>query len=290
MNWLRNLEDRWVLRALRRGQEPEGRRVLLFHQLFTSHEEAAAAPGLPFEGFTTAQLHELILTLRAAGYRFVAPEAPWGGRQVVLTFDDGYASVRHALPICEAYEVPLVLAITTAPVATGHAYWWDERWHHLRQHGHDARSASRQIERMKAFPPTPSAAPQGELDRPLTVAELQALAAHRLVTLANHTHTHPPLTRCTDDRAVAELNACADHLMRWCGRTPTLLCYPNGDVNEAVVSLARARGYTQAYTTQPLINTLATPPLRQGRFTLSGRLPLEPQLARLRTGLSLPRP
>lgn len=290
MNWLRNLEDRWVLRALRRGHEPEGRRVLLFHQLFTSEAEAAVAPGLPFEGFTTALLLELILTLQSAGYRFVAPDAPWGGRQAVLTFDDGYASVRHALPICETYEVPLVLAVTTTPVATGRAFWWDERWHQLRQHGLSPSSASREINRMKAHPPTSSAAPRGELDRPLSVAELQALATHRLVTLANHTHTHPPLTRCTDDRAVAELNACADHLLRWCGRTPSVLCYPNGDVSDSVVSLARARGYTQAYTTQPIINTPATPPLRQGRFTLSGRLSLEPQLARLRTGLSLPRP
>ncbi len=212
--WLHAFEHRLVLRRLAQGHEPNGLRVLLFHQLYASRAEADAATGLPFEAFTVDQLAEVIRSLQQAGYSFVGPEAPLAGRQVLLTFDDGYASVLRALPVCEHYQVPLMLSITTHALASGNAFWWDVSYRQLRRAGRSHAQAMGEVNRRKTHPPRTHTPPQTPLDRPLTVAELQSLAAHRLVSLANHTHTHPLLTGLSDSALIDELNACTERLER----------------------------------------------------------------------------
>jgi peptidoglycan/xylan/chitin deacetylase (PgdA/CDA1 family) len=68
-------------------------------------------------------------TLMSAGDLFshLAERRRLPERAVVITLDDGYADVRtSALPVLERHGAPATVFVSTGPMATGRAFWWDE--------------------------------------------------------------------------------------------------------------------------------------------------------------------
>lgn len=235
--------------------------ILLFHGLFRDEAEAFAGYIDPYQPLTEPDLETLIDCFQTASYRFIAPndlfgEFEPGARRVLLTFDDGYANNLRAVPILKRFGVPATFFIATGNVASGEAFWWDVLYRERmrRQTNHAEIVAERQ--KLKAFDNKTIKArlrdlfgddaftPHCDIDRPMTVAELQAVAREPLVTLGNHTIDHELLTRIPPEEARRQIVGCQEMLAEWTGEMPEIIAYPNGIHNAAIVAEAEKAGLT----------------------------------------------
>lgn len=170
---------------------------------------------------TTREFASLLEALRTRGVSIVPLadllEDRETGDRVALTFDDGFASVRHAaLPILQDAGAPATLFLTTGHVGK------DNRW-------------AGQPASIPVFPM-------------LAWGDVEALAAAGIAIEA-HTVSHPRLRRLSDAAIEDELEGCDAEIARRLGRSPTAFAYPYGDLDARVVAAARRR-YRCAVTTE----------------------------------------
>jgi peptidoglycan/xylan/chitin deacetylase (PgdA/CDA1 family) len=190
-------------------------------QLFRRQVEALAR-----DGWTTLGSGELAARLREPA----APVAGRSDRQIVLTFDDGYASLaEHAFPVLSDHGMKALVFVITDFVGGENA--WDlplaGRLRHL---GWD--DLARWQER--------------------------GLEVH------SHSATHPRLTWRGDDEVTAELMRSRATIRSRLGREPAVVCYPFGAVDRRIARLASAAGYTLGMTGHR--GSVASDPMRQGRL------------------------
>lgn len=108
---------------------------------------------------------------------------------VVLTFDDGTADfAEHVVTVLDEFELPATVYVATEPVLTG------ERW--------------------------PDGAP------PLSPSALTDVAAHPLVTVGCHTHSHLLLDRQPPAVVVSDLDRSIEVLAELTGERPAHFAYP----------------------------------------------------------------
>jgi peptidoglycan/xylan/chitin deacetylase (PgdA/CDA1 family) len=184
----------------------------------------------------------------------IAEGAPSESPCAWITFDDGYANNTTALRLLAAMGIPATIFITTASVECGESFWWDVHWRGWRLRGaspseimqrREAMKAlsSKEISRALAIEFGPNAVkPHGELDRPMTIAEVTELAKVPYIEIGNHTHHHAILSRCNEKTIVQEIETCQERLETWTGRRPQAIAYPNGNFDARVVKAAREAG------------------------------------------------
>jgi peptidoglycan/xylan/chitin deacetylase (PgdA/CDA1 family) len=192
--------------------------------------------------------------------------------------------------------VPATVFVSTGHVAEGRPFWWDELDRLLRaaapprgeplrvelagdRRAWPARTpAERAIAAAHLFSWLPAHLPEAidaaldavaawagverrvdDADRPMTVAELQRLAASPLVTIGSHGRTHPSLALTGPQRRAEELRRSREDLAGWLGTEPAAFAYPFGvwgaDVDAATRDATAAAGYACA-----VVNTVAVPP------------------------------
>ena len=281
--------------------------TLLFHGLFEGDAEIATETVHPQEAVTVASFRRILNCFGAAGYRFVSLADIVGGlehpgRYACITFDDGYANNLRALTPLEEYCAPAAIFVTTGNVRTGRRFWWDVVHHERHKRGASATSISSEIRFLESQTPDSIARyltdafgesaldPRGDLDRPLTRAELQRLAAHDLVTIGNHTVDHVMLTRVGSDTANRQLVDAQDYLETCTGVRPLAVAYPEGAYSAAVLDIARDVGFSCCFTTIPRkerIPVSAERLIALGRFQLDGRRDIESQIRVVRSELQL---
>ncbi|MBU0982842.1 MAG: polysaccharide deacetylase family protein, partial [candidate division Zixibacteria bacterium] len=132
----------------------------------------------------------------------------------VLTFDDGYAHLADVLPdLMDDFGLQPLVFVPTAWI--GRTNRWD--------YSHAFRS-------------------EPHLDRD-TIAGL----SNRGVVFGSHGHTHRSLEECTPEELKRELTVSRDILEDITGRPVTLLSYPFGRLNRAILQAVEQCGYTRAY-------------------------------------------
>lgn len=227
-------------------------------------------------------------------FRLVRFEEDWSGLRapaVAVTFDDGYVdNLTEALPVLEEVGVPATFFVSSGQVESGEGFWWDELERLVtggtghparfaledRQHGRtwptatgdqrealsrdllrlamrvDERRRAAWLGQLRAW--TPSPAPPSQEDRPLTAAELGALAASRLVTIGAHSVSHASLSALTEAEQAHELGASRRRLEELLGKPVEVFSYPFGtrsDYNAVTVRLCREAGFRKAATAFP---------------------------------------
>lgn len=205
----------------------QGLPILCYHKI------RAAPPGAKWRGtflpprFLRRQLGELA----QAGFQPAMPadfRATGIGRRVVLTFDDGSATVaRVAMPMLEKYGFRGMLY-----VVSGHIGGWNE-WDTL----------------------------EGEVrDRLMNDGEIRAWlrAGHRI---GAHTRTHPRLDRLPPAELEREVRGGKQELEDRFGVEVTDFCYPYGVFNDSVVKCVGEAGYSTAVTLRQGVNTPGENPL-----------------------------
>lgn len=195
--------------------------------------------------------------------RYALPGAP----SIVVTFDDGYAdNFTAAVPLLLRYDTPATFFIATGYIGAPSGYWWDElehivfaskqgieRYQHLynelRPLSPDARRQRLDHLYRQARPTTP--APEGR--RPMTLPELQKIAAEPLFEIGAHTVTHPLLAARPIEEQHKEIQASKAYLETRLNRPIQSFSYPYGGKGHyvpATVDAVRHCGFHRACTTE----------------------------------------
>ncbi len=172
-------------------------------------------------------------------------------RAVLITFDDGARSVHdEALPLLRERGLPAAAFVVTGLLDTDEPYWWTEAEalaasegpalvRRLKQVPDDERLATIADLRRVASSPAPRVA---NLQR----GELRALERAG-IAVGNHSHTHPCLPRCADDKIRAEVADAHAVLTDALGHAPTAFAYPNGDCDARTRQAVEDCGYEVAF-------------------------------------------
>lgn len=128
-------------------------------------------------------------------------------KRIALTFDDGYESFHaNVLPVLEEFAVPATVFVI-ADAATESAFRHD---------------------------------PPEHVDAYMTVSQLRDLVDHELVTVGNHTASHPRLSTVADPgRLEAEICGARHRLEELLGTTVDRFSYPYGDYDARSLAMVR---------------------------------------------------
>jgi peptidoglycan/xylan/chitin deacetylase (PgdA/CDA1 family) len=159
------------------------------------------------------------LTFAEAERRRLSETVP--ERTVVVTFDDGFASVLLAAPVLEAAGFPATVFVPTRFVDTGEPLSFAQA-HGLADGAHT------------------------EALRPLSWEELADLR-DRDWEVGSHTVTHPRLTTLDDNALREELELSREAIQRRLGACTTV-AYPYGHADARVAAAAERAGYLAACT------------------------------------------
>lgn len=188
---------------------------------------------------------------------------------VALTFDDGYASNHElALPILKEFALPATVFITTGYLDDAQPLWFHQTDLALMAQGANGRTLARKLKRLKMLPEEKMraqvaalaqkagglGAPLPEVLRPLTWHQAREMQASGLVEFGGHTHTHPILSRCSEEKQRWEIKTCRDRMKEELGRVPRLFGFPNGslaDYDKATLTELHAAGFNHAFTMEP---------------------------------------
>jgi len=281
--------------------------AFLFHHVFDDEDEITRDLVDPYQPLLVSDLRRLIEHFLQHGYRFIAPadllgELDPAGHYVLLTFDDGYANNLRILPLLRELRVPATIFVSTAHVAEGRAFWWDAIYRERRRRGADGVAIEREklALKLRSYPAieayvraelgAAALQPIGDTDRPLTPAELRALASEPLLTLGNHTADHAILTVHDDDTVRTQIRAGQDYLAALTGAPPIIIAYPNGDYDARVLQLARAEGLRLGMIVAPMKNRLplsADAEMQIARYLVRGGTDLLAECRRCRSDLQL---
>lgn len=228
----------------------------------------------------------------------------------LVTFDDGYVNnYRLALPVLERHRVSALFLVSTWHTSTGESFWFDRitvpiqaegrneldlrdlglRRYQFRAQDGAARwdDFQRLLADIKALgnPGHPVvdqilkrcdelAGERGRAAlvdcRPLQVSEIRAMHATGLCHFGSHGHRHEIMTHL-DDAALAESMRVSRSFIEATLSVPAHdLAYPNGDVDERVMTAARAAGFLRGYTVEPNTVRSQTAALRLPRLLVGG--------------------
>lgn len=170
-----------------------------------------------------------------------------GADGVALTFDDGDRSIIDvAAPFLARERIPATTYVVGGLIGTDDPFWWYEVERRVPDRSAAVVSALKELPESARI-----AALEGlRADTPDVTVRMANLQPDELVTLersgitvGNHSTTHPLLDRCSDDAVERELTTTHDLLHGWLGHEPSSIAYPNGNVDERVLEVARRLGY-----------------------------------------------
>jgi peptidoglycan/xylan/chitin deacetylase (PgdA/CDA1 family) len=259
--------------------------VFVFHCVFESEAEAEAGVVDPHERATPEGLARFCAYFRQHGYRFVsageidAGLAP-GGLYAHLTFDDGFANNLGLLDLLAREQVHATVFPSVNHVREGKAFWWNVVYRERQRRGQGAavagecarlrRMTVEEVERhlLSEFGPG-ALEPVGDLDRPLTEAELREMASSPWIEVGNHTLDHAVLPLYPPAEAEAQVAGAQDWLGDVLGSPPFFIAYPNGNADDGLVEMALRNGLRLGVTVVPGRNPMPgsdTARMRLGRF------------------------
>jgi len=245
--------------------------IYYFHGLYESESQKKLHHVDPQNNLTLSQFQDFIDYFLNSNFQFigtgdllhkVSNDMPL----IMLTFDDGYFNNSLALPILDKYKVPASFFITTRNVTENRSYWWDIIYKYRNKQGVSKERISKEQTALKSYKfeyidsyihkhfGAGSTLPWSEIDRPLTPAELNAMASNPLVSIGNHTHNHAILTNYTSEEIEKELIICNNILREIIGYKPEITAFPNGNHDDNILNIAKGLGFRLAFTTCNDIN------------------------------------
>lgn len=273
--------------------------VLLYHRVAHLERDPHGLAVAP-ERFTA---HCEVLRRRFEVVRLL--DANPSRRQVVITFDDGYAdNATEARPILLSMGLPATFFITAGRIGQNGEAWWDRLehialasaptsdsleleivgsrlWVDLRSPAARERAYWALFWRLRPLRPAViesvlvSVARQLQIPtqdrathRWMTVDELRLLAEADNVDLGAHTLTHPLLASLSAEEQRQEIAGSRALLEQMTGGAPTLFAYPHGSpdaFNDLTMQLVRDAGYRIACSATCGIARAGSDPLRVPR-------------------------
>ena len=210
--------------------------------------------------FSFISLEELLLQVESES--FVQ------GRQVFLSFDDGWNGNLRLLPLLEQYHIPVTIFVAVNPVLNGN-FWWEyvrcdmghRQLQELKQGSYE--ELLKQIEESKSRHLLSRSA--------IDLAQLKLLSQSSMVTIGSHTMSHPLLNRIADSQLEQELSESKKVLHDVTGEDIRGFSYPNGNYAKREVDAVKCY-YDCAFTTVADYISPGDSPYELPRICLTGNL------------------
>lgn len=172
--------------------------ILIYHSVSDREYEYSVSPS-DFEiQLRYLKDHFRILTIQEFEKIFHTRQMPKEDC-ILLTFDDGVRdNMTQAYPILYKHNVPATIFISTLFVGTIHSGPSDHQFEWL------------------------------------SWDDLRKLNESKLISLENHTHTHPLLTEISDEKIIEEIQTCHSLLQERVGINSKYFAYPKNDVDDRV--------------------------------------------------------
>jgi len=261
--------------------------VLLYHRINSLPEDPY------FLAVTPDNFRDQLLFLKQS-FDIVRFGEDWSGLKrpsAAITFDDGYAdNLIHALPVLEEVGAPATFFVSTGIIGTAEEFWWDElerivlgdqpfpetfelndslfgkAWPtgsvsdrrklcgklHRLMFNIDAERRCTWLGQLRQWA---GAGEEGrEVNRAMTIEELQSLANSKWVTVGAHTVSHTLLSALPIAEQQREINASKKQLENWLGHEVTVFSYPFGrrsDYTNDTVNICRKAGFVRAAANFP---------------------------------------
>lgn len=298
----------WLLARALLSARPECPSFIsvFFHSIVTDSRDYDKNIIDPSLAITTGEFREFLEYFLEQHYTFLSPKdnvcALQPGNYMMVTFDDGYANNRLALPLLEEYRVPAVFFLATGHIERGVCFWWDVLHRERTRRGapaHEIRRERRALKNLRnqqiegylrrAFGAR-CLEPVGDLDRPFTPGEIAALSTRTGVWWGNHTVNHARLGTCAGAEASEEIRVSGEWIGRVGGTMPAIIAYPGGSYSDETVAISRSLGLKVGLTTAARKNRFPLDDrriMRLGRFALHTGEDIRRQCVRIRSDLNL---
>lgn len=282
----------WLLARTLLSVSPERPALIsvFFHSIVADSRDYRKDLIDPSLAITTGEFREFLEHFLEQRYTFLSPEdcarVLQPGNYMMITFDDGYANNRLALPLLEEYRVPGVFFLSTGHIDRGTCFWWDVLHRERTRRGTPPRAIRREMRtlmnlrnqeiehRLHREFGARCLEPVGDLDRPFTPEEITVLSARPGVWWGNHTVSHARLGTCAREVAFEEIRGSGEWIASVSGQAPQIIAYPGGSWSDEIVEISRALGLKVGLTTEA----------RKNRFPLDGRQLMRLGRFKLRTG------
>lgn len=242
-------------------KSPLGLRVLAYH---TVPDKRRFEKQLIFlrENYSLINIHQL----RAHLYENTTlPKNP-----VLVTFDDGDISVlENGLPVLKKMSIPAVLFVITGLIDTTKTFWcrWVEIDHEKK--GKTYSEARERVNYLKEVSETERKHYLEGLDlvqsKQLSSQDLGELYENKIF-VANHTHTHPMINKCTDEEIHEELELSRREFRKWGLDGYTTFAYPNGNWDSKSEKILMEEGVEMAFLFDHKVNNIPINPFRISRI------------------------
>lgn len=283
--------------------------TILFHGIFKNEAEIGLNHVHPQQSMTVQKFEEFVRYFKLNNYCFVSPEDVFSGldtnkNHLMITFDDGYYSNIHVLPILKKYKVPATFFISANHVKENKCFWWDVVFRERMKQGYDLKEIELEISSLKDCKNEviedyllknfgiKSMKPLGDIDRPFSPQELTDFANHEEVFLGNHTFNHEILTNLNRSEVRQEIENAQVLIEKMTGSLPSIIAYPNGNFNEDILEVcgdinAIKVGITTIHKKNPLPLNFYGNVYSLGRFTLWGNKSIVNQCKLIRSDIRL---
>lgn len=274
--------------------------ILLVHSLFRSDVELKNSGVFPHERMTVDKFVSLIRKLKGFGYEFIHADqlndpATLPDRAALLTFDDTYKSISHAVQPMEDFQVPGMVFVVPWNALQRECFWWDVYYRRLIAEGWDDRAIYALIDEKKMCSFERVRAEiidrwgegalgfETDLDRPCGLNELRELASNPLFSFGNHTYHHTALPFQNGMTITSEIRRGYQFLQETLGQSSSFLAFPNGDYSDEAVSRAFDEGARYCLSIEPRGCVIregdaSRCPRVLGRFMVSGERSIERQV------------
>jgi len=265
--------------------------VLLYHRFATAQPDPLGLCVSPANfKEQLALLRERFEVVPLAAIAGTVRSGEPGSGRIAITIDDGYVdNLTGGIPLIAEAGLPATLFAATGHIETGRPFFWDEMQRLLTGPGprparlrigewtwptgtpeqrETARkelhrltqpSSSQQIEQTLRALRTWAGSAAGdppESTRPVTVEELQQIAATPGIEIGAHTRDHVNLGHQPGNEVQAQIERSRDDVAAWTGARPRAFSYPFGiprhDVSDEATRITANAGFEYAVVNQPV--------------------------------------
>jgi peptidoglycan/xylan/chitin deacetylase (PgdA/CDA1 family) len=270
------------------GRPIFGRSILVYHRIAKADFDPwnLAVSADEFERQLAGLRSKTVLPLREFVKLHQQKRLPRSA--VAITFDDGYAcNALVAAPALQSFGYPATFFVVSDAIARPEEFWWDRLEFIFRAPEFDYGTAMRLLPRYSPNQPGAAAPENGrplvvflrlwehlrglsteqrrryladlhghiglknemrQTHRPMTAAELRALAANPLFEIGGHTATHPSLPKLDPVEQRQEIVSGARFLETTLGTPIRSFSYPFGDWERITCDIVIAAGFECALT------------------------------------------